>query len=129
MSTANNTRCKRTEAEIARALYGNWRDEHLFALSQALELYEFYQARLRECDAKLEAYLKTFEDQSGGKKLGPKSKRNPRKANDPAFDVRGSLYRMCGADLTVIAVVATARKIAERVYRLLKYGEEYVRRR
>jgi transposase len=25
------------------------------------------------------------------------------------------------------AVVATARKIAERVYRMLKYGEEYVR--
>ena len=25
------------------------------------------------------------------------------------------------------AIVATARKIAERVYRLLKYGQEYVR--
>ena len=28
------------EAEIARALYGNWREEHLFALRQALELYQ-----------------------------------------------------------------------------------------
>jgi hypothetical protein len=32
-------RCHRTESEIARALYGNWRDEHLFALRQAVELY------------------------------------------------------------------------------------------
>jgi hypothetical protein len=32
-------RCKRTEAEIARALHGNWRAEHLFALRQAVELH------------------------------------------------------------------------------------------
>jgi hypothetical protein len=31
-----NDKCKRTQAEIARALYGNWRAEHLFALKQAL---------------------------------------------------------------------------------------------
>jgi len=41
----------------------------------------------------------------------------------------GAFYRRiqarCGGPK---AVVATARKIAERVYRLLKYGEEYVRK-
>src|SRR5262249_48151925 len=31
-----NDHCKRTEAQIARALYGNWRAEHLFALQQAV---------------------------------------------------------------------------------------------
>ena len=40
----------------------------------------------------------------------------------------GTFYRRiqarCGG---AKAVVATARKIAERVYRLLKYGQEYVR--
>lgn len=218
LAKLRNERCRRTEAEIARALYGNWRDEHLFALGQALDLYEFYRERLRDCDAKLQACLGTFEDQSGGKKPAPGPQRGSRKANDPAFDVQGSLYRMCGVDLLMIegikentalvilseigydlskfptikqfvswlglcpqhqgsagkiksrrirkgsnraaralrlaaqgchnaknalgafyrriqarcggpkAVVATARKIAERVYRLLKYGEEYVRR-
>src|SRR5262249_31523760 len=34
--------CKESEATIARALYGNWRQEHLFALRQAVALYEFY---------------------------------------------------------------------------------------
>ena len=35
-------RCQATEAEIASALVGNWRKEHLFALKQGLEMYEFY---------------------------------------------------------------------------------------
>ncbi len=33
--------CQHSEAEIARALQGDWRAEHLFALQQAVELYEF----------------------------------------------------------------------------------------
>src|SRR5260370_38306950 len=32
-------RCRATEAEIARALYGNWRKEHLFALSAGVHMY------------------------------------------------------------------------------------------
>src|SRR5207253_7766106 len=42
LAKLRNDQCQRTEAEIARALYGNWRAEHLFALKQALTLYEFY---------------------------------------------------------------------------------------
>ena len=45
-----------------------------------------------------------------------------------AKNALGAFYRRiqarCGGPK---AVVATARKIAERVYRLLKYGEAYVR--
>src|SRR5262249_1768052 len=41
-------KCKATEAEIASALHGNWRKEHLFALKQALQLYEFYQRQFGE---------------------------------------------------------------------------------
>ena len=40
----------------------------------------------------------------------------------------GAFYRRIQARCSgAKAVVATARKIAERVYRLLKYGQEYVR--
>src|SRR5215468_6649031 len=63
LAKLRNDKCKRTEAEIARALYGNWRDEHLFALQQAVELYEIYQQKLRDCDRHLEAHLQTFADQ------------------------------------------------------------------
>ncbi len=215
-----NVMCKRTQAEIARALAGNWRAEHLFALRQAVALYEFYRQRMRECDAQLVVHLRTVADLTDGRPVpapvkGQVSARNP---NAPAFSgVREALYRMAGVDLTVLegvsestalvilsevgpdvsrfpsakhftswlglsplhrssagklhrrgvrrgmnrlgqalrvavqgchhaknalgafyrrikaragapkAIVATARKLAERVYRLLRYGEAYVR--
>src|SRR5262249_26350274 len=78
-----NDKCQRTEAEIARALYGNWREEHLFALQQAVELYEIYQHKLRECDQKLEAHLQTFADQSGGEGL-PRQPRPRKRINHQA---------------------------------------------
>ena len=62
LAKLRHERCKKTEAQIARALHGNWREEHLFALKQALELYQDYRQLLRDCDAKLEAHLATFTD-------------------------------------------------------------------
>jgi hypothetical protein len=41
-------KCKATAAEIASALYGNWRAEHLFALKQAVQMYEFYHRQMGE---------------------------------------------------------------------------------
>lgn len=211
--------CKRTEAEIAQALQGTWRAEQLFALKQALKLYEFYQKQLRECEVQIESCLRGMEDKSQGAALPAsvrKRRRKPEK-NEVRFGARALLFQMAGVDLTAIegisettalvilseigtdlsrfrheknfvswlglcpqhrgsagkifhrrtrrganraaralrmaaqgchraknalgafyrriqsraggpkAVVATARKIAERVYRLLKYGQEYVR--
>jgi hypothetical protein len=43
LAKLRNVNCKRTEAEIARALQGNWRAEHLFSLRQAVALHEFYR--------------------------------------------------------------------------------------
>jgi transposase len=209
--------CKRTEAEIASALYGNWRAEHLFGLKQALKLYEFYQKQLRECDGQIETCLRSMKDQSDGRRLPVSLRKHKADKNEPRFGARELLFRMSGVDLTQIegisvttalvvlseigtdlskfpheknfvswlglcpqhrgsagkilkrrirrganraaralrmaaqgchhaknalgafyrriqgraggpkALVATARKIAERVYRLLKYGQEYVR--
>jgi transposase len=211
-------KCKATQAEIAAALHGNWRKEHLFALKQALQMYEFYQRQLRACDGEIEACLRGMADKSGGMALPPNPRRPSKpRGHDVRFGARALLFRMAGVDLTVIegiseqtalvvlseigldlsrfptekhfvswlglcpqhrgsagkifnrrvrrganraaralrmaaqgchhaknalgafyrriqgrcggakAVVATARKIAERVYRLLQYGQEYVR--
>lgn len=46
-------RVKRSEDDIVRALTGNWRDEHLFVLQQALAMYDSLAQRVLECDAKL----------------------------------------------------------------------------
>src|SRR4029450_9716883 len=49
-------------------------------------------------------------------------------AGDHAQNVLGAFYRRIQARAGAPkAIVATAHKLAERVYRLLRYGEEYVR--
>ena len=40
LAALRHERCKRTEAERARALHGNGREQHRFARKQALELYQ-----------------------------------------------------------------------------------------
>src|SRR5262249_35928294 len=86
----------------ARALQGNWRAEHLFALKQAVALLEFYRRQLGECDAQLQAQLAAFADHSGGRPLPPRSKRRARGAHAPAFAAREARFRMSGVDLTVL---------------------------
>ena len=66
LAKLRNDKCKRTQAEIARALYGNWRAEHLFTLRQAVDVHAFYRQQLRSCDDQLQAHLSTFADQSKG---------------------------------------------------------------
>jgi transposase len=110
-------RCKRTEAEIARALHGNWRAEHLFALQQAVELFEFYRQQMRACDQRLEVQLAAFADRSSGRPLPPRPRRLARRANGPAFAAREALHRLSGVDLTMLEGIdeATALVILSEV--------------
>src|SRR5262249_29572680 len=209
--------CQATEAEIAAALEGNWRPELVFALKQALALYDFYQKQLRECEGRIEGCLRAMQDKSEGAALPPNPRQRKPEKNEVRFGARALLFRMAGVDPTQIegisettalvilselgvdlsafpheknfvswlglcpqhrgsggkvfkrrtgrganrvagprrmaaqgchhaknalgafyrriqarcggakAVVATARKLAERVYRMLTYGQEYVR--
>src|SRR5436305_1713326 len=56
--------CKNSEQTIAKALIGNYRDEHLFALGQAIELFEEYGNKINACDQKIAAALAVFEKKS-----------------------------------------------------------------
>jgi transposase len=105
LACLRNVNCKRTEAEIARALGGNWRAEHLFALQQAVAVYDFYVQQLRECDAQVQAHLESFGDRRAGKPLPQRSRPSRKHALGPAFDVRTALYRMAGVDLTVLEAI------------------------
>jgi transposase len=92
-------RCKNDEATIALALQGNWRMEHLFALRQAVELYDVFREKLAQLDEQIEAYLKTFEDKSDGETLKPLPRKKPL---EPRFNVRDLMHRMTGVDLTEV---------------------------
>ena len=92
---------KADEATVAKSLQGHWREEHIFELTQALELYWFYQGKIAECDREIEARLSRFEDLSHGEPLPGNIKRRSQ-GNAPRFDVRSHLYRMTGVDLTTV---------------------------
>lgn len=96
-------RCGKSQEEIAKALEGNYRSEHLFALQQALELFDLYSQKIKDCDAQIEALYSSFEPQADitDKPLQDHKPIKPR-GNEPDFDLRLSLYQLAGVDLTLI---------------------------
>jgi transposase len=102
LARLRDPRCKRSEAEIARALEGVWRAEHLFELKQMLRAWNFHQEQIGECDEQIEAVGGTFEDRSRGQTPSPESKRAQDHRNTPAFDGRSLVLRMTGVDLTAV---------------------------
>ena len=115
LAKLRNYRIKADEETIAGSLQGHWRQEHIFELTQALELYRVYQGKIAECDLEIEYQLGRFEDLSDGAALASDRKR--RQKNAPQFDVRNHLYRMTGVDLTQIDGVDgfTALKVVSEV--------------
>ena len=99
-------RCRSSQDEIARALEGNYQPEHLFALQQAVELYDIYDQKLAACDAQIADHYAVFEAQVDivEQPLPPTASqvRYRKKANTPKYDLRTLLYRMAGVDLTTI---------------------------
>jgi transposase len=116
-------RVRASEEEIARSLEGNWQEDVLFELQQAVDGYDFCQQQIKECDLRLQKYLGSVPSRPS---LGPKStdthssvvdrgaqelpkkkfkKKNqsnlPRK-NQPQFDLEAELNRICGVNLRTI---------------------------
>jgi transposase len=103
LAELRDPRCKQDAEQIARALQGTWREEHLFELKQAVELYEFYHQRIGDCDRRTEEHLESLRDPQAGDPPAPKSRRpKKKKANGLRFDGRAKLYRVTGVDLTAI---------------------------
>jgi transposase len=93
-------RVKSSKDEIAKALVGDWREEHLFCLAQAHQMYQRYQADIAECDEKLVAELEKLPN-----KVDPNVKPMPAKL-DPKKSIneklRLGLYCKFGVDVTAI---------------------------
>jgi transposase len=99
LARLKNSRIRASEDEIAKSLQGSWRAEHLFALKQALDAFDFCGTQLAECDAQIQNQLQVLhvreDEPAKGKKRG-------RARNAPKFDLRSQLFQMCGVDLTRI---------------------------
>ena len=108
---------KADAATIAKSLQGHWREEHIFELNQALELYRVYQDKIVECDREIEVHLGRFEDKSDGELPKGRPGRRRHQKNAPRIDIRAHLYQMTGVDLTTIDGVDshTALKVISEI--------------
>jgi len=117
LAALRNYRCKKDVEEIAKALTGTWRAEHLFVLKQSLELYDFYTQQIDDCDAEIErtyALARSSED-DGVDDLPslPEHKRKSHSKNAPKVQVRKHLKRICGVDL--VAVHGISASLAQTI--------------
>lgn len=54
--------CKQPLEVIKKALTGSYREEHIFSLKQALELYDTYKEKIAACDIEIERQLSKIEN-------------------------------------------------------------------
>ena len=109
LAAMRNVRVRASAEEIAASLQGNWRAEHLFALKQALDAFDFVATQLAECDREIEQQLLSLQVHDGDPAKG---KKRGRARNAPKFDLRTQLFRMCGVDLTRIDGVDVTTALA-----------------
>src|SRR5262249_17442734 len=79
--------------------------EHVFTLTQSLELYDFTQQQIAACDQEIARVLSTFNslvDPDEHPLPPPTTTHRQPQRNAPAFDLRTHLYRITGVDLTPV---------------------------
>jgi transposase len=116
---------KASREEVVRSLEGNWREDVIFELHQAVTAYRFAHRQMVECDQQLCLYLSELPErriQTGDQEVEAepvKGKRRKRvHGNAPTiFDLQAELKRIAGVDLTSIdgIHVMTAQTILSEV--------------
>lgn len=102
-------RCRKSEEEIARYLTGNWREEHLFNLAAALQHYDSLEKTIASYEARLLEELTNLQPPER-KHESPSPHPNPNKEKTIRLrggEVRTTLWRFAGADLTRIDGIST----------------------
>ena len=115
-----NWRVRSPRDVIAKALVGDYRPEHLFTLRQSLRGFRHYQVMIAEVDMELKKLLDELPPADHACDQIPprtKSRRYVRAGNEPAFDLRGELFRIAGVDLTDIPGISanTAQTVLSEI--------------
>jgi transposase len=97
-------RCARSTEEIAKALTGHYQPEHVFALKQALALYDAYTDQVRECEGEIERRFQALKPVWSDElpPLDRADKHTTHNKNAPTYDARSRLYQLVGVDLIAI---------------------------
>lgn len=122
LASYRDRRCKNSLDIIEKSLTGCYREEHVFSLIQALELYETYQNKIATCDEKIERHLLTFDErkeikEDELKERVVKRKGKGRSKNAPLFNLKAHLVRITGVDLTAIPGIeaSSALKVVSEI--------------
>ena len=118
LASLRDGRIRASVDTIAASLEGTWREEHLFALEQALYRYDFFTAQLDACEGRIAAAIdrltpphdpETGEVQDNGDGGEPVPHTNATLAH--------ALHRMMGVDLTRIPTIGatTALTVAAEI--------------
>lgn len=112
LAAMRDVRTKATEETIAKALEGDYRVEHVFALKQSLELFDSYQKQIQDCDQQIAAHLGTLETKANPAELKAPRREKKKKRNQAAFNIREEAFRISGADLTQIDGISESAALA-----------------
>lgn len=102
LAAHRDVRCAASEATLRAALTGHYRPEHVFALQQALELFDIHQDKIGDCDARIETALRALAAERAEPTTPLPARRHAKSRSEPSFEVRPVLYRLLGADLSQI---------------------------
>ncbi len=109
--------CKNSKEVIRESLIGNYKREHVFALKQALSLYDSYSLLINDCNYEIEMIMNELETLSDNEKWKEAKATKPQaKKHGFSFDLHQELFRITGVDLCLIPglnVQSVARIISE----------------
>jgi hypothetical protein len=125
LAQLRNPACKSSQDEIAKALTGTWKAEHLFALKQSLEFYDFYTAQVAACDAEIERQFAALKPRWEGPEQPPEVpplKPDSHSKNQPTGNARAEILRITGVDW--VAVHGISASLAQTTLRVSEIGTD-----
>ena len=102
LAKLRDRRLRADEATVARSLYGNWREEHLFALAQALAHYDFLGEQISACDQMIHQTLEGLPSLSEDTPEPVKLLRSKLRTNAQQNTLHQALHAVMGVDLCAI---------------------------
>jgi transposase len=105
-----NERCVRSPRAMIEELTGNWRDDHLFNLKEALAMYDFILQRIAAYEAEIQRTLKELTPKAHpglAPELNNPNKKKLLRARGQE-SLRQALYGVSGTDMTSIDGISTS---------------------
>ena len=96
-----DAQCKKSGAEIAKALEGIWDPAHLYELKDLLKTWDYYQDRIHACDREYEKAAGKMPDKTQGQPVPKAQKQTHISRNGVTeFDGDALIFKMTGVRLT-----------------------------